>query len=68
MKVTKEMVEKISTGDPISDEELNALLAHLMNLQSWLEAMGPEYGLTIMDVRRKLGTLEGYWDARRSAM
>lgn len=65
MKVTKEMVEKISTGDPISDAELDALLAHLRNLQSWLDVMGPEYGLCKRDVRRKVSTLEGYYHARR---
>ena len=65
IKVTKEMVEKISTGDPISDDELDALIWHLRTLLMGLELMGPEYGLARRDVRRKLSTLEGYWHARR---
>ena len=66
IKVTSEMVAKISTGDPISDEELDALLWHLRTLLMCLDLMGPEYGLARRDVRRKLDTLEGYWQARRN--
>ncbi len=65
IKVTKGMVEKISTGDPISDDELDALIWHLRTLLTGLELMGPEYGLCRGVIRRKLGTLEGYWRARQ---
>ena len=63
--VTREMLEKLRTGDPISDEELNNMLSFLRVLELMLEVMPPEYGLFLRAVRLDVNTLQDFKDARK---
>lgn len=64
MKATREMVEKIRTGDPISDGELSILIEHLDKAESVLKPLGPDFRLALKEVRRLMETVEGYKRAR----
>ena len=65
MGVTAEMIEKVHTGDPISDVELRLMLKFYRKIEPMLEIMGREHGLTLKEVRRIRMMLEDFQTARR---
>lgn len=65
MKVSSELIEKFNQGDPISDDELNALIIFYTDLEQKLSLFGKEYHLVWKDVYMDLIRLNGYKDARK---
>ena len=59
-KVTSELIERYRTGDPITNQELDALINHMNNLSDLLRPFGESYGLVKNDVFRILDRLQGY--------
>jgi hypothetical protein len=55
----------ISTGDPISNEDLTASIPILESMVEYLTAISrPSYSLMLNDLRQDLYTLQGYATAR----
>lgn len=61
----RNVVLKISRGDPITDEELKKGIQFLDRLEQDLDVMGPAHSLSRRDVREKLSQLETFQRARR---
>ncbi len=63
--VTREMLDKIRSGDPITDRELSVMIDFLRELENMLSVMPPEYGLFLRDTRMNLNQLEDFERARK---
>ena len=65
IKLAGVAVQKCASGDPISDEEIDAGIAVLNQVIPALHAMGECYYLAYADLNRRLSTLEGFRQARK---
>ncbi len=62
---TKGVIEKIRTGDSLTDLELNYALSFYKDLGDKLWILGPEFRLAWKEVDRTFGTLEAFRRARK---
>lgn len=63
--IEKDLIQKFSNGDPITDGELKLLIAHYDQLVSLLKPHGDIYRLVWLDCYHSLSRLQGYKEARK---
>jgi hypothetical protein len=58
--------EKVYTGEPISDDEIDAGIAHFSALGNMLEETGPAFSITASECRRVVDNLKRLMFMRQS--
>lgn len=63
--ISKELVEKIRVGDPITDDELDQAIEFYETMTTGADVLGSTFYLFWWECRRTLDRLYGYREARQ---
>ena len=66
MEVTKELIQKVETGKPLTDGELDIAIKHYANIENIMWMHKKEYHLVAYDLTRILYSLNGFKNARKN--
>lgn len=65
MKTIAQIYEALNKGDPLTDEELAAGLAHFQNLEKAIRGSGAAFAITSREVTRVVHEMENFVWARQ---